>query len=197
MSPAESVAEPPVRDRIIDTATRLFYYRGIPATGVDTISDSAHVAKMSLYRHFRSKDQLILECLQRLDTRYHNWFVEQVRQRADDPAQALLSVFDVLDEWFNSPHFRGCAFINATVELADPAHPAHAPVLAHKRRNREYLAELARRAGIGDVAAFSRQLMLLVEGSIITALVQRDFDAAKDAKRVAQALLEAARADGS
>jgi AcrR family transcriptional regulator len=122
MSPAESVAEQPVRDRIIDTATRLFYYRGIPATGVDTISDSAHVAKMSLYRHFRSKDQLILECLQRLDTRYHNWFVEQVRQRADDPAQALLSVFDVLDEWFNSPHFRGCAFINATVELADPAH---------------------------------------------------------------------------
>ena len=107
-----------------------------------------------------------------------------------------MSVFDVLDAWFNSPHFRGCAFINATVELADPAHPAHAPVLAHKRRNREYLAELAGRAGVVDVEAFSRQLMLLVGGSIITALVQRDFDAAKDAKRVARALLEAARVEG-
>jgi AcrR family transcriptional regulator len=178
-----------VRERILDTATRLFYHRGIPGTGVDAVTTSAGVAKMSLYRHFGSKDQLIVECLARLDVRYHNCFVDQVENRAGDPAEKLLTVFDVLGEWFASDHFRGCAFINATVELADQQHPAREPVLAHKRRNRDYIEELAQGAGIPNPGTFAKQIMLLIEGAIITALVQHDPGAARDAKQTARTLI--------
>jgi AcrR family transcriptional regulator len=187
-----SVADEPARDRIIRAATRLFYRQGIPHTGVDAIIDTADVAKMSLYRNFGSKDRLIVECLQRLDVRYHDWFVQQVRQRASRPQDALLSLFDVLDEWFASDDFRGCAFINATVELADPEHPAREPAMAHKRRDREYIFELAQASGVLHPASLAKQIMLLVEGAIVTALVQRDADAARDAKEAARALIAAA-----
>lgn len=178
-----------VHERILDAATRLFYYNGVSSTGINTVIESAGVAKMSLYRHFGSKEQLIVECLTRLDIRYHTWFVEQVENRGGDPVEKLLSVFDVLDEWFGSNHFRGCAFINATVELANPMHPARKPAMAHKKRNRDYIEQLAVGADISHPQAIAKQIMLLIEGSIVTALVQNDPKAALDAKEVARALL--------
>lgn len=178
-----------VRDRILTTATRLFYYQGIAGTGVDAVIDAAGVAKMSLYRHFGSKEQLIVECLDRLDVRYHDWFVTQVENHADDPVDRLLSVFDVLGEWFVSSNFRGCAFINATAELSDPGHPARVPAMRHKERNRAYVQELATQAGVPDPAGTAKQLMLLIEGAIVTALVQDDLTAAKTAKEMAQTLV--------
>lgn len=178
-----------VRERILDTATRMFYNQGIAATGVDSVIEAAGVAKMSLYRHFGSKEKLIVECLTRLDVRYHEWFVTQVEDRAGDPVDKLLSIFDVLDEWFTSSHFRGCAFINATVELADPRHPARKPAMRHKERNRDYVQELAAAAGVPDPVRLSRQIMLLIEGAIITALVQDDMEAAKNAKEAAKVLV--------
>lgn len=181
-----------VRERIIETATRMFYYQGIPATGIDSVIATAGVAKMSLYRHFGSKEKLIVECLNRLDVRYHEWFVAQVEDRGGDPAEKLLSVFDVLDEWFNSSRFRGCAFINATVELADPRHPARLPAMRHKQRNREYVRDLAVAAGVADPEALATQIMLLVEGAIVTALVQDDLRAAAGAKAAARSLVEQA-----
>jgi AcrR family transcriptional regulator len=187
--PAPAAPRVCTRRRILDTATRLFYYRGIVATGVDTITAEAGVAKMSLYRHFGSKEQLIVDCLARLDVRYHNWFVEQVEDHSTDPTEKLLSIFDVLDGWFSSNHFRGCAFINATIDLADLNHPARGPVLAHKQRNRQYVEELATAAGFANPAALAKRIMLLIEGAIITALVQEDPDAAKDAKQAARALV--------
>lgn len=147
------------------------------------------MARMSLYRHFGSKDQLVAACLQRLDRRYHDWFVEQVERRSTPAAERLLSAFDVIDEWIHSDGFRGCAFINAAVELAQPNHPAHTAVLAHKHRDRGYLEALASEAQAPDPAALARQLMLLLEGAIITALVQDDRNAARDARAVAEALL--------
>ncbi len=189
--PASTTLRDPdaVRERLLDTATRLFYYRGIPGTGVDALIDAAGVAKMSLYRHFGSKEQLIVECLARLDTRYHDWFVAQVEDRATDPAEKLLTVFDVLHEWFNDNHFRGCAFINATVELASRDHPARRPAMAHKERNRHYIEQLAAAADLPDPAGIAKTLMLLVEGAIVTALVQDDLNAALDAKRAARVLV--------
>ncbi|TWP37587.1 TetR/AcrR family transcriptional regulator [Leekyejoonella antrihumi] len=185
------VAALPARERILAAATRMFYHQGITNTGIDAVIESAGVAKMSLYRHFGSKDQLIVECLARLDTRYHNWFVEQVENHDVEPTERVLSVFDVLDEWFHDDHFRGCAFINATVELADRSHPARQPAMAHKRRNREYVEQLVERADLPDPPVLARQIMLLIEGAIVTALVQEDLDAALDAKDVARHLLEA------
>ncbi len=178
------------RERILDTATRLFYRNGVTNTGVDTVAKVAKVAKMTMYRQFGSKSQLVVECLDRLDIRYHDWFVAQVENSAVDPHDKLLAVFDVLDDWFHSLKFRGCAFINATVELADSRHLAKGPVQAHKRRNREYIQELAEQCDLPDPQALARQIMLLVEGSIITALVQRDVNAARDAKQAARTLLD-------
>lgn len=177
------------RQRLIATATRLFYYEGINSVGVDRITDEAGVAKMSLYRIFGSKEKLVVACLEDLDQRYHDWFVREVEQRGGSAVDKLLAAFDVLDEWFNGDRFRGCAFINATVELANPRHPARGPAMHHKTLNREYIQSLATAAGADDPEELAKKLMLLVEGSIVTALVQDDLHAAVDAKSVATILI--------
>jgi hypothetical protein len=95
----------------------------------------------------------------------------------------------VLGEWFHSRGFRGCAFINASVELSDPGHPGHEAIIAHKGRTRDYLLELAEDAGIAEPRVLADSLMLLVEGAIVTALVERDLDAARRGRRAAELLL--------
>jgi hypothetical protein len=124
-----------------------------------------------------------------LDDRFFSWFVHEVEGRSEDPGERLLAVFDVLDHWFRRESFRGCAFINATVELADSSHPAHEAVLSHKRRSRDYFRELAVAAGVDDPDDVSDQWMLLTEGAIVTALVEDDRDAAKRARRAAARLV--------
>jgi AcrR family transcriptional regulator len=181
------------RERILHAAARLFYRRGIRAVNVDTVAAEAGLTKVTLYRHLRSKDELVAACLHMLDDRFFSWFTREVAARSDDPTQRLLAVFDVLDHWFRRESFRGCAFINTTVELADPAHPAHRAVLAHKTRTRDYFHELAQAAGLPEPSELSDQWMLLSEGAIVTALVEDDRDAAKRARRAAATLLAAAR----
>jgi AcrR family transcriptional regulator len=185
------------RARILDGAARLFYRRGIRAVSVDQVAEAASVTKVTVYKHFRSKDNLIASCLHMLDDRFFAWFVDQVESSSDDADERLLAVFAVLDRWFRWRTFRGCAFINTTVELADPAHPAHAAVVAHKDRSRVYFRQLAVAAGLADPDAISEQWMLLSEGATITALVEDDRDAGRRARRAAEVLLAAAerRAD--
>jgi AcrR family transcriptional regulator len=192
---ALGAASPAVtRERILHAAARLFYRRGIRVVNVDTVAAEAGLTKVTLYRHVHSKDELVAACLHMLDDRFFSWFVEVVSARSEDPAQRLLAVFDVLDQWFHRKSFRGCAFINATVELADPSHPAHQAVLAHKGRSRDYFRQLAEAAFLPDPSEISDQWMLLSEGAIVTALVEDDRDAAKRAGRAAAALLSAAHA---
>lgn len=179
----------PPRERLLRAATRLFYRHGINAVGIEAVIAEADVARMSLYRHFGSKDELVAACLDQLDRYYHDWFVDQVEQRNESARHRLLAAFDVLDEWIHSDDFRGCAFINAAVELADPQHAANSAVLAHKARNRGYLEELATQAGAPDPSTLARQMLLLIEGAIVTALVQGDRNAARDAQAVAADLL--------
>jgi len=177
------------RDRIVAVATRLFYKRGIRAVGVDLVIAESGVAKTTLYKHFRSKDALIAECLQRLDERYFRWFESEVEAKTDDPLGRLGALFEVLDDWFQRPDFRGCAFINASVELADPEHPARAAIANHKRRSRELIERLATEAGLEDPRTVSDHLMLLMEGAIITALVEGDWEAARRAGAAAAKLI--------
>lgn len=186
--PAAATAAP-ARDRIISVATRLFYRRGIRTVGVNTVVSESQVAKTTLYEHFRSKDELIAACLERLDERYFRWFVDEVERRAEAPVDRLLAMFDVYDEWFQSPDFRGCAFINAAVELADRDHPAAAAIANHKRRARDLLRRLAQEAGLPDADAVSDHLTLLMEGAIVTALVEGDWQAARRARAAAVRLL--------
>jgi F420-dependent oxidoreductase-like protein len=127
-----------------------------------------------------------------LDDRFFSWFVREVSARSTDPTGRLLAVFDVLGQWFRRDTFRGCAFINAAVELADPSHPAHHAVLAHKQRSRDYFRELAEAAQLPDPTGVSDQWMLLTEGAIVTALVEDDRGAATRARRAALELLATA-----
>jgi AcrR family transcriptional regulator len=181
------------RARILEAAARLFYRRGIRAVSVDELAESASVTKVTVYKHFRSKDNLIASCLHMLDDRFFTWFVTEVEARSEDPHERLLAVFDVLDRWFRRPNYRGCAFINATVELAEPTHPAHTAVLSHKDRSRAYFRELAVAAGVDNPDDLSDQWMLLSEGATVTALVEDDRHAARRARKAAEALLAAAR----
>jgi AcrR family transcriptional regulator len=180
--------------RILNAAARLFYRKGIRAVSVDEVAAAASVTKVTVYKHYRAKDELLAACLHALDERFFNWFVHEVESSTDDPYGRLLAVFDVLGQWFGRRDFRGCAFINATVELASPTHPAGEAVMAHKTRCRQYFRALAQEAGIGDADTISDQWMLLTEGATITALVEGDRAAATKARAGADAILRTLQA---
>jgi AcrR family transcriptional regulator len=182
------------RERLLRAADELFYTRGIRNVGIDEVISAAGVAKASLYTHFRSKDELIAEYVRQRDARWRTWFRESVSARASTPRKRLLAVFDVLAEWLASPEFRGCAFQNASIELADVAHPGHVAAAGNKRAVRSYLDELARDAGVADPHALADQLALVAEGAIITALMGGRAETAavaRSARAAASALLRA------
>lgn len=178
------------RTRILDAASLAFYQRGIAAVGVDAIVEEADVAKSTLYRHFASKDELVVAFLRRRDARWRDWLRTAVEGRAADPAQRPLAVFDALGEWFASHDFRGCAFINAAAEIADPEHPARAAVQEHTRLLGEYLAELLEAAGRTDARDDAALLLLLVEGAIVSALIERSAAPAARARAAAARILD-------
>jgi AcrR family transcriptional regulator len=149
----------------------------------------AGVAKATLYRHFRSKDELVVAFLRRRDVRWREWLSEAVDRLAPRPADRPLAVFDALGEWFASDDFRGCAFINAASEIADPAHPARAVVEEHKHLLGEYLTGLLRDAGASDPAADAGALLLVVEGAIVSALIEKDAGPAARARTAAARIL--------
>ena len=177
------------RERILDAASTAFYREGIRAVGVDAVVASAEVAKATLYRHFHSKDELVQAFLVRRDLRWRQWLEDAVARLAPSPADRPLAVFDALGEWFGSEDFRGCAFINAAVEITDPAHPARQAVREHKRLLGEYLELLAGEAGAPDPPAAAAALMLLVEGCIVCALIEDDAAPARRAREAARTVL--------
>ena len=187
MYPAAMAAS--ARERIVDTAYDLFSRHGIRAVGVDTIAAEAGVAKMTLYRHFPSKDDLVLDFLSRREERWTNgWLRAEVEQRAPGGAERLLAIFDVFGEWFERPDFEGCAFINVLLEFEDPDHPARRASVLHLANIRDFLAELAENAGMADPDGFARQWHVLMKGSIVAA-GEGDRDAARRAQDIGRLLL--------
>ncbi len=177
------------RERILDAASASFYREGIRAVGVDSVIADAGVAKATLYRHFPSKDALVLAFLERRDGRWRAWFAEAVERISPEPADRPLAVFDALAEWFSSDDFRGCAFLNAAAEIADPAHPARGAVRLHEERLAEHLGAICAEAGLAEPAAAAADLFLLVEGAIVCALVEGTADPAARARAAAARLL--------
>lgn len=182
-------AAPAVRTLILDAASELFYQQGIHAIGIDTVIDRAGVAKASLYRHFRTKDDLTAAVLRRRDERWRAWLAETVEAHATTPRQKLLAVFDALDEWFASQDFRGCGFINAAAEFPAPDHPVRAVVKDHKRAVIRYLGDLAREARAQHPEVLASELFLLMEGAIATAYIETATWPSQVAKSAAAALL--------
>lgn len=185
------------RDELVDTALRLFYEGGFNATGIDKILAEAGVAKMTLYKHFRSKDELIIAVLHRRDEQFRNWLMGEMEKASANPRERLLAMFDALEEWFQGRAFKGmafsgCAFINAASEFSDQNHPAHRAAAEHKLRIVEYLERLCTEAGARDPRALAQQLALLKEGAIVTAQVCGMPGSAGTARSMAENLLREA-----
>lgn len=179
----------PARDRILSTASKLFYQYGTQSVGIDRIIAESGVAKMSLYNHFKSKDALIAAWLQAQSKDWRAWFQSTVERLSPEPKGRPLAVFDALQLWFEQPEFRGCPFINATVELVDSAHPAQPVMVAHREAISSYLLSLVEATEVSDAGAIAQQLIILFNGSIVVALMQGDALAAKQAKQIAISLL--------
>ena len=182
----------PAAQRVLEAASELFYARGIWATGVDTIVEHSGVTKMTLYKHFGSKDELVAAYLRHRDELWRERLTEAVEQRADSARERLLAVFDAMGSWLEGEveGFRGCAFLNAASEIADPDHPARAVALEEKRWMREYLEELASDASAADPEALAEQLLLLFEGATVMTTLQTTKDPTRAAKAAATALID-------
>jgi AcrR family transcriptional regulator len=182
------------RDRLIDTAIELFNRDGYRATGIDKILAESGVAKMTLYNHFGSKDELILAALERRDARWRDWFRHAVERRAETPRGRLLAVFDALEEWFAQADFQGCMFMRAASEFCACDDPIHAVAAEHQRLLLAELRDLAAAAGAKRPAKLAREILLLVMGAIVATQVNGPVDAGKAAKKAAEVLIEEALA---
>jgi AcrR family transcriptional regulator len=177
------------RERLLEAAYELFSRRGIQAVGIDAIIERSGVARQTMYRHFASKQDLVLAFLERRDEVWtQRWLQGEVERRSADPREQMLAIFDVFDAWFRSSEFEGCSFINVMLEHPDPEHPLHVESSAYLQRIRDFLAELAGRAGVREPETFAREWHILMKGSIVAA-GEGDRDAARRAQRIAALLL--------
>lgn len=188
----------PARERILTTAYRLFTRRGIRAVGTDEVIARSGVAKATLYRHFPSKNDLVLAVLQRREELWTLGLVErQSGLRGDTPEEQLLAIFDVFHDWFQKHEdFDGCSFINVLLELG-AAHSAGQASIQYLDNIRQILRERAEAAGLVDVDDFARSWHILMKGCIIAA-AEGDLQAAQRAQAMGRSLIERHRrpADG-
>jgi AcrR family transcriptional regulator len=181
--------EPDARERILETSYELFARRGIRDVGIDEVIDRAGVAKATLYRHFSSKDDLVLAFLERREELWTiGWVEAEARARGATPEEQLLAIFDAFDEWFHSDDFEACSFINVLLEMGS-AHPAGSASIRHLENIRSVVSGLAEEAGLRDPATFARSWHILMKGSIVQA-AEGDADAAKRAQAMARLLID-------
>jgi AcrR family transcriptional regulator len=178
-----SASEKPAMDeRILETADRLFYLRGIRAVGVDTIAAEIGISKRTLYNHFPSKDALIAAYLARR--------LRQVAPSDKPPTEQILGTFDSLGRRFASKDFRGCPFVNAVAELGAEDQAVRKIAIAFKESRRVWFRDLLAQLGVADADGIATQLQLLVDGAIATDLVRNDPSVARAAQDAARVLLE-------
>jgi len=177
------------RQRILETADRLFYQNGIRAIGIDRIIAEAAVAKMSLYKHFNSKDELILAVLKYREEQILEFFQSSMERHSKRTKDGVRAFFASFKEWVESPGFRGCAFQNAAAELADPDHAGTKFVRGHKKRFSEFLRGLVEQSIGRKSASVAAALSLLVEGAIVTAVIQGSSDSVDVARDATMKLI--------
>lgn len=181
------------RERLVTVGADRFYQRGFQAVGLDEILDEVGITKTAFYKHFDSKDDLIVAVLEHRDRHDMTEWAAFFRERGgDDPRRRLLAVFDLLYEWFSQPGFRGCLFMNASTEFPDRNHPIHQTARQHGENVQAELTRLAKAAGATDADGLARQLMLLVTGAIAARHAGGDPEAALLAKQTAELLVERA-----
>jgi AcrR family transcriptional regulator len=184
---ADVRAEP--RERILESAYELFSRRGVRGVGVDEVIRRSGVAKATLYRHFPSKDNLVLAFLERRESRWsREWLETEARRRGSTPEERLLAIFDVFDEWFRRDDFEACSFINVLLEMG-ARHPIGKASVVHLENIRSIVRRLGEEAGLRDLDSFARSWHILMKGSIVSA-AEGDAEAAQHAKGLARLLVE-------
>jgi AcrR family transcriptional regulator len=177
------------RERLSRAAYELFSREGTRSVGVDAVIARAGTAKMTLYRNFPSKDDLIIDFLRRREELWtREWLQAESQRRGETPRDRLLAIFDVFAEWFGQPDFEGCSFLTTMVEINDRDHPVHQAAVVHLANIRSYIEKLAAEAGIGDVDSFARKWHILMKGSIMAAH-EGDAAAAGRARELGELLL--------
>ena len=175
MTPANAIVKSdpdtqklPPRERILNAASELFFRQGVRGVGVDAIAEAAGTNKMTLYRHFASKDELVAECLRRFANQVELAWVG-LRDGMPDPKARLRRWINEVGNRVTDPNDRGCALINAAVELPEKDHPARRVVEAFKSAQRVRLVELCGEAGARDPERLADELFLLIEGARVCA----------------------------
>jgi AcrR family transcriptional regulator len=181
------------RQHVVETAYALFKRTGFHATGIDRIIAEAEVAKMTMYRHFPSKDELIVEVLDYRARRFENQ-LDRLAQEGITPEQKIGKIFDWHGRWFRSPDFHGCLFAHALAEFGDPRHPVFKAAARQKnglkRRMQSILEEVMPRGRAGSVAA---ALLMLIEGATLLAQMGQADTAIRDARKAALDIIAASR----
>jgi AcrR family transcriptional regulator len=183
-------AAQPARERILDTAFRLFYAHGPRGVGVDTVIAESGVAKATLYKHFPRKDDLVLAYLDKVDQGWFGQLRAAARAAGDDPREQLVGMFDALGTAARRDGYHGCAFINTAAE-SDTGSDVHARTVEHKHMVRAWVTDLARRAGAADPDQLARQLTLLIDGGLSAGVLDADPVAPAAARAAARTLVDA------
>jgi AcrR family transcriptional regulator len=182
------------RDRLVATAVELFYRNGFAAVGVDRVIAAAGVTKTTFYKHFESKDDLMVAAVKRRDEWESAAWDRLIRKIAgDDPVKRLLALLDVMDLWFNDPDYGGCMFVNTAIEFPNPNDPVHQAAAEYKKKVRNHWRDLARSAGADPAAAetFADCYAALVEGAMILRQTQARNDAARAVRPAIEQLVAA------
>jgi AcrR family transcriptional regulator len=170
----------------------MFCEAGFHAVSVDSIVEHADVARMTLYKNFGSKEDLIVATLKREDTMFRQWLVSSIEARSSRPEDRILGLFRALHDRFAAEGYYGCAFIRASIEYPSPHHPVHRAAREHKEMIRSYLRGLAAEVEGADPVTLSEQLYLLVEGAITASQLHGEPWPAEYARQAAKKLLAGA-----
>ena len=183
------------RDELVQNALKAFYAGGFHAIGMDRLAKETGVSKTAIYKHFRTKEELILATLRLRDEQFRNWLVRRVEALASDPKDQLLAIFTALGEWFDEPQFKSCMFIKASSEYQDRSHPIHAIAAEHKRLLLDYFRMLAEKAGARNPKALAQQLLIIKEGAIVLAHLHGPEEVVREVRTAAAALINGALAN--
>ena|SRR5690242_12197866 len=182
---------PSARKRIFDTASELFYRKGIRAVGVETIAAEADTTKMSLYRNFPSKDQLVAEWLREHDAKFWKTWEAMASRYPEDPRRQIQAAFAMLARHVADPNARGCPMANAAVEITEKDHPARKVIEAHKAKLRSRLMQICSRLSAAEPRLLADQLFLLMEGAQVATQTLGVHGPAKNIARAAKMLIDA------
>jgi AcrR family transcriptional regulator len=181
---------PSKKDILVTGAMKVFYQYGFHASGMDLVAKEVGISKTSIYKHFRTKEELILAVLELRDKQFRSWLVSFVEKRASTPKEQILAIFDALNEWFNQKDYKGCLFIKASAEYQSLNDPIHISSAKHKKSIVNYIEEKLKWMGVTEPKDLSEQLNLLIEGSIVVAKISGPKNVINLAKKSASIILD-------